>query len=309
MNALNNRIRLDQELVNRKLATSRSQAESLIGLGMVKVNKITVLKPSQQVKSQDVLTVIGEQYVSRAAYKLESVAGKLRLDFRGKVVLDIGSSTGGFTDYVLQNGAKKFIAGDVGTDQMHPKLRNSPQVELHEKTDIRNVCLRQTATRNILDLREVVRSEGELTRAKTVLSEGEVSEDTSREEKPFVVELLRSGDERALRKSSRQLAISVEDPDVVLIDVSFISLRDILPHISQLVNQNSLVLAMAKPQFEAGKNIQKNRGVIKNERQRREILRDFETWVQKLFKVIDKSDSMVAGTKGNLERFYLLKKL
>lgn len=249
VNAPNSRLRLDQELVNRKLAATRSQAESLIGLGMVKVNKITAKKPSQQVNNQDELTVSGERYVSRAAYKLESISKKFKLYFRDRVVLDVGSSTGGFTDYALQNGAKKVIAVDVGTEQLHPSLQNNPRIELHEKTDIRQVCLCQTAASNI----------------------------------------------------------SIEAPDIVLIDVSFISLRDILPHISKLITSNTIVVAMVKPQFEAGKNIKKNRGVIKNERQRREILKEFETWVQKLFKVVDKSDSSVAGTKGNLERFYLLR--
>lgn len=253
VNAPNSRLRLDQELVNRKLAATRSQAESLIGLGMVKVNKITARKPSQLVNIQDKIALEGENYVSRAAYKLESVAKKLKLDFLGKTVLDVGSSTGGFSDYALQHGAKQVIAVDVGSNQMHSKLRNDSRIELHEKTDIRQVCLRQTAA------------------------------------------------------SNQQLAISIEVPDIVLIDVSFISLRDILPHISKLITHNSIVVAMVKPQFEAGKNIKKNRGVIKNERQRRDIFKDFEHWVQKLFKVVDKSDSSVAGTKGNLERFYLLR--
>jgi len=245
--------RLDQEVVNRGLVASRSQAESYIKLGKVKVNGKAASKPSLAVSKDDKIQMIDqEQYVSRAGLKLASVAKTLGLNFKDKVVLDVGSSTGGFTDYALRHGAKKVVAVDVGTDQMHPSLRNNPRIELHEKTDIRQVCLRQTAA------------------------------------------------------SNKQLAISIETPNVMLIDVSFISLRDILPHISQLVADNSLVVAMVKPQFEAQKSDQKHKGVIKNERVRRDILKDFENWVQNRFVVLNKADSEVSGAKGNTERFYVL---
>lgn len=241
--------RLDQEVVNRGLVASRSQAESYIKLGKVKLNGSVATKPSMAVSKEDKIQMVGyEQYVSRAGLKLASVAKTLGLNFSDKIVLDVGSSTGGFTDYALRRGAKKVIAVDVGTDQMHPSLRSNPRIELHEKTDIRQVCLRQTAVSNI----------------------------------------------------------SIEVPDIVLIDVSFISLRDILPHISKLITHNSIVAAMVKPQFEANKSGQKHKGVIKNERMRRDILKDFENWVQNKFVVLNKADSEVSGAKGNTERFYLL---
>lgn len=91
-------------------------------------------------------------------------------------------------------------------------------------------------------------------------------------------------------------------------DVSFISLREILPHIATLSGKNTQVVAMLKPQFEAGKH-QVNKGVIKNDSVRRQILRDFEAWVRQYFVLLDKADSEVAGSKGNKERFYLLKLL
>jgi 23S rRNA (cytidine1920-2'-O)/16S rRNA (cytidine1409-2'-O)-methyltransferase len=131
--------RLDQMLVVRQLTSSRSQAESYIKLGYAKVNNKVITKPGFLVNANDKIELtIKEQYVSRAALKLASVLGKLKLDFRNKIVLDVGSSTGGFTDYVLKHGAKKVIAVEVGTNQLHPSLHGNPNIELFEQTDIRN---------------------------------------------------------------------------------------------------------------------------------------------------------------------------
>ncbi len=229
-------------MVARGLVPTRSQAESFIKLGKVLVNKKLVTKSGAMVSEQDVVVLTAtEQYVSRAGLKLASVAKLLKLEFTGKVVLDVGSSTGGFTDYALHHGASNVIAVDVGTNQLHPSLRNHPKIELHEQTDIRDI---------------------------------------------------------------KQLS---KPADIVVIDVSFISLREILPHISKLLSLNSVVVAMVKPQFEAG-NSSKHRGVIKNDRMRRDILQDFEQWAKQHFVLIDKADSEVAGSKGNRERFYLLKR-
>jgi len=234
--------RLDVALAQRGLAATRSQAESYIKLGKIKVNGKTLNKPGILVSDDDVLEVRGEeQYVSRAALKLESVAKKLKLDFKDKTVLDVGSSTGGFTDYALKHGAKKVVAVDVGTDQLHASLRDNPDIELHEKTDIRQF-------------------------------------------KPPAI------------------------PDVVLMDLSFISLRQVLPHIAGISDDETIIAAMLKPQFEASPR-DVNKGVIKNDAVRRRILRDFEEWVKRYFVITGKSDSEVAGAKGNKERFYLLKKL
>ena len=234
--------RLDQYLASHNLAQSRSQAENLVRLGQVKVNGQVVSKPGFLVGAHHVVTVeSGERYVSRAGLKLASVAAALGLDFGGKTVLDVGSSTGGFTDYALQHGARKVIAVDVGTDQLHPSLRGDERIELHEKTDIR-------------------------------------------EFRPAVA------------------------PDIVVIDVSFISLREILPHIATLSGANTQVVAMLKPQFEAGR-AQVNKGVIKNDAVRRAILKDFEAWAKGYFVIQAKKDSDVAGAKGNRERFYLLRSI
>jgi 23S rRNA (cytidine1920-2'-O)/16S rRNA (cytidine1409-2'-O)-methyltransferase len=233
--------RLDVALAQKGLVASRSQAESYIKLGKVKVNGKILNKSSILVSEDDILEVRGEeQYVSRAALKLESVAKKLNLEFKGKTVLDAGSSTGGFTDYSLKRGAAKVIAVDVGTDQLHPSLRANPKVELHEKTDIRQ-----------------------------------------------------------FRPESA--------PDIVLMDLSFISLRHVLLYIAEVSDKHTQIAAMLKPQFEAlPKDV--NKGVIKNDAVRRRILRDFEDWAKKYFVIKDKADSEVAGAKGNKERFYLLEK-
>jgi 23S rRNA (cytidine1920-2'-O)/16S rRNA (cytidine1409-2'-O)-methyltransferase len=251
--------RLDRELTNRGLVSSRSQAENYIKLGVVSVNKKVVIKPGFAVTEQDVIQLVSEQYVSRAALKLASIATKFDLNFQDTVVLDVGSSTGGFTDYALQHGAKKVVAVDVGTNQLHPSLRGNPKVELYEKTDIREVQLRSDIAQKL----------------KT--------------------------------KSSGQAKVYISEiPDIVVADVSFISLRLVLPAISQLVTRDSQLIMMCKPQFEAGPN-QTNKGVIKNSAVRRQILKDFEIWLMHNgFRILDKADSQVAGTKGNVERFYKL---
>src|SRR5262249_43071241 len=154
-------------------------------LGEVRVDGETITKPGHFVgNNANIKLTAAEQYVSRAALKLASVARVLSIDFKGKVVLDVGSSTGGFTDYALQHGAPKVIAVEVGTNQLHQKLRGDQRIELHEQTDIRDI--------------------NELSAV----------------------------------------------PDLVVIDVSFISLREILPHVVRIVSAQTEIVAMVKPQFE-----------------------------------------------------------
>ena len=233
--------RLDKALVERGLATTRSQADNFIRLGYVFLNKKIVQKSGTMVSDSDEIKLEKkETYVSRAGLKLASVAEYFHLNFQDKTVLDIGSSTGGFTDYSLRHGAKKVFAVDVGTNQLHPSLRPNPKIALYEKTDIRD----------------------------------------------FYAD---------------------ESIDIIVGDVSFISLREILPHVAEnLMNTNTVLIAMVKPQFEAGRH-QVNKGIIKNDKVRRQILSDFEDWAKKYFIILDKKDSEVAGSKGNLERFYKLK--
>lgn len=183
----------------------------------------------------------GREVVGRAEWKLKDAVKEFKFDFRGKVVLDIGSSTGGFTELALRQGAKKVIAVEKGTGQMKAPLRFDPRVELHEKTDI------------------------------------------------FTV---------------RELS---ERTEVVLADVSFVSLRPIILKARALAEREADFLMMLKPQFEAGA-WQLKRGVVKNERIRREIIRDFEIWLKrKGFLIVKKRDNDVVGRNGNRERFYWIR--
>lgn len=234
------RQRLDKKVVQLGLVTSRSQAENYIHLGKVLVDGRVETKAGFMVSDTAKVTLdMTETYVSRAALKLASAADVFGLDFAGKVVLDIGSSTGGFTDFALRHGAKKVFAVDVGTDQLHPSLRSDKRIELHEKTDIRDF-------------------------------------------------------------------VPSEAVNIIVGDVSFISLREILPHVAKKIMQpETILMAMVKPQFEAGRH-QINKGVIKNDKVRRQILAEFENWAKQYFVIVDKKDSEVAGAKGNVERFYKL---
>mgnify|MGYP001561574061 CR=1 FL=1 len=224
--------------MNHRLVSTRSQADSFIKLGTVKVNGKVQTDSGYLVDNQAKIELKSDQYVSRAGLKLASVARTLVLNFKDKTVLDVGSSTGGFTDYALRNGAKKVFAVDSGSNQLHPSLRTNQKIELHEQTDIRDFTPPET-------------------------------------------------------------------PDIVVIDVSFISMRAILPHVSKISDKHTQIVAMVKPQFEAS-NAQTNKGVIKNDRMRRDILKSFEEWVKSYFVIKSKADSAVAGSKGNQERFYLL---
>jgi len=126
-------------MVARGQAATRSAAENWIRLGKVLVDGAVAHKPGMFVdESTQIKLVAHERYVSRAGLKLASVAQQLNISFDNTIVLDVGSSTGGFTDYALQHGARMVYAVDVGTEQLHPSLRGDPRIELHEKTDIRD---------------------------------------------------------------------------------------------------------------------------------------------------------------------------
>jgi 23S rRNA (cytidine1920-2'-O)/16S rRNA (cytidine1409-2'-O)-methyltransferase len=177
---------------------------------------------------------------NRGYYKIEGAVRAFNFDFKNKVVLDIGSSTGGFTEIALEHGAKKVIAVEKGTNQMKTPLRYDPRIDLHEKTDI--------------------------------------------------------------------FDFKTKAPDAIVADVSFLSLTKILKYAKiHLSRSDTDFLVMLKPQFEA-KPCQLNKGVVKNEKIRREIIKNFEQWLkQNGFAIIKKRDNDLAGKNGNLERFYWLK--
>jgi len=177
---------------------------------------------------------------TRAGQKLSGAAKALRVSFKDKVVLDIGSSTGGFSSLALRGGATKVIAVEKGTRQMRTKLAADPRIELHEKTDIFGFV-------------------------------------------PAVA------------------------ADLILADVSFVSLRRVLLYAREhLARDGTEFLVLLKPQFEVNSR-DLHKGVLKSSRVRREVMTDFEAWLKMNgFVVLGKRDSEVAGRFGNRERFYWL---
>lgn len=195
--------------------------------------------------------------VSRAGEKLAGAAQTFSYDFRGKTVLDIGSSTGGFTEVALKLGAKKVVAVEKGTNQMKMPLRADQRIELYEKTDIFDT---------------------QVVGGKFVV--GECNE----------------------KGNNRRLF------DTILADVSFISLTKVLAYAKMyLACCETDFLVMLKPQFEAEEK-QLIKGVVKNEKMRREIIGGFEKWVKNHgFLIVMKRDNELAGKNGNVERFYWLR--
>ena len=178
--------------------------------------------------------------VNRGYLKIEGASHAFNFVFKDKTVLDIGSSTGGFTEYALNHGAKKVIAVEKGSHQMKAPLCFDPRIELHEKQDI------------------------------------------------FDFEL-------------------PAEIDTVVADVSFLSLTKVLTYLKKNIkNQNTEFLMMLKPQFEARED-QLNKGIVKNEKIRRDIIKNFEQWLkQNGFIVLAKRDNTLQGRHGNIERFYHL---
>jgi 23S rRNA (cytidine1920-2'-O)/16S rRNA (cytidine1409-2'-O)-methyltransferase len=234
--------RLDLLLVERGLADTRTKAQALIMAGQVSTDGRILDKPGQSVDAEIPLHLKDQaRFVSRAGEKLASVVEALSLDFQGKTVLDVGSSTGGFTDLALQQGATKVYCVDVGTAQLAYRLRQDSRVVIMEQTDIREAKLPAPA-------------------------------------------------------------------DLAVIDVSFISLTKILEAVARLVQPAGPIVAMAKPQFEAGKALaDKYGGVIPVGEEREIVLEGLREWLRDRFTIIDEADSGLAGAKGNLERFFLLR--
>lgn len=203
--------------------------------------------------------------VNRGYLKIEGAVRAFNFDFRDKTVLDIGSSTGGFTQLALNLGAKKVIAVEKGTNQMKAPLRFDPRIELHEKTDIFDVKAQDTFC-----------EDRRLGRTPLSVSEQKVS---------------------------------CASPDIIVADVSFLSLTKILQYAKKnLSSKNTDFLVMLKPQFEAAP-YQLNKGVVKNEKIRRDIIKNFEAWLKtNNYLVIKKHDNELHGKTGNIERFYWLKR-
>ncbi|WP_163531047.1 TlyA family RNA methyltransferase [Halobacillus ihumii] len=235
------KVRLDLLLVERGLIETREKAKRTIMAGLVFERNHRLDKPGQKVDDTIELTVKGSAipYVSRGGLKLEKALDKFALDLKGKTMIDIGSSTGGFTDCALQNGARLSYAIDVGYNQLDWKLRNHPQVVVMERTNFRYVT-------------------------PDDLTEGM--------------------------------------PQFASIDVSFISLRLILPVLTELLNVNSDVVALIKPQFEAGREQVGRKGIIRDAAIHNLVIQRILDFARQLgFSVKNLTFSPITGGDGNIE--------
>jgi 23S rRNA (cytidine1920-2'-O)/16S rRNA (cytidine1409-2'-O)-methyltransferase len=235
--------RLDQLLFEKGLVESRTKAQGIIMSGNVYVDGRKVDKVGMQI-AEDANICVKDPfpYVSRGALKLEKAVHEFGIKFDGKTVLDIGSSTGGFTDFALQNRAKKVFAVDVGTGQLAQKIREDERVEVYERTDFRD----------------------------------------------FQAE---------------------ESIDIFVCDVSFISLKRIIPKIKELAKPGTEAVLLIKPQFEVGKKeADRGKGVIKDPEVREAVVKEIQDFaIEQGFQIKGIVPSPITGAKGNVEYLLWLK--
>lgn len=232
--------RLDIALFERGFAESREKAKALIMAGIVFVNNQKSDKAGNTVKPDDIIEVRGEtlKYVSRGGLKLEKAVASFNISLEGCVCADIGASTGGFTDCMLQNGATKVYAVDVGYGQLDWKLRSDERV----------VCMERTNARYL-----------------------------DRDQIP-------------------------DELDFASIDVSFISLKLILPAVHRVLKEGGHVACLIKPQFEAGREKVGKKGVVRDPDVHLEVLENFLTHAKDSgFTVLDITFSPIRGPEGNIE--------
>lgn len=240
------KVRLDKLLFDKGYAESREKAKALILSGNVLVNNLTVDKAGTIVKVDDIITIRNRlPYVSRGGLKLEHAIRHFNINVKDRIAMDVGASTGGFTDCLLQNGARKVYAVDVGYGQIDLQLRNDDRVVLLERTNI-----------------------------------------------------------RYLENDLIQEAI-----DIATIDVSFISLLKVVPKVSEFLHSHGEIVALIKPQFEAGKKEVGKGGVVKNQSLRLKIVERIKSDCERMgFRFLGTVESPVKGPKGNIEYLLYLKK-
>jgi 23S rRNA (cytidine1920-2'-O)/16S rRNA (cytidine1409-2'-O)-methyltransferase len=270
-------IRLDQALVERGLCDSRERAKRAILAGQVRVNGQPARKPSDSVKPDDALTLdAGEKFVSRGGHKLEHALEHFQLDVTGLVALDLGASTGGFTDCLLQRGAAKVFSVDVGRGQLAWKLRNDKRVVVMEKTNARHLTPEQLLSVERGGARHSVRAADP------------------------------DGTTRRHARSGTPYRV-----DLITIDCSFISLRKILPAAVSLLKAGGKIIALIKPQFEAGKaEADKGRGVITDAAIHERVIHELRDFVsaQAGLRWRDVLESPLLGPAGNKEFLVLIEK-
>jgi 23S rRNA (cytidine1920-2'-O)/16S rRNA (cytidine1409-2'-O)-methyltransferase len=268
--------RLDQAMVERGLCESREKAKRAIMAGTVKINGQLARKASDSVKPDDNLELTAaEKFVSRGGHKLEHALEHLKIDVTGLTAIDLGASTGGFTDCLLQHGAAKVFAVDVGQGQLAWKLRRDKRVVVMEKTNARNLTP------------ENFRSFCSASRPSPVAAQSS------------------DGCERRARSDAPYPA------DLIVIDCSFISLRKILPPAVALLRPLGNIVALIKPQFEAGKvEVDKGEGVITDPAIHERVLRELEEFVagDARLRWRGVTESPLLGPAGNKEFFVLIEK-
>jgi 23S rRNA (cytidine1920-2'-O)/16S rRNA (cytidine1409-2'-O)-methyltransferase len=232
-------------LVDKGLAASRQRARALIMAGKILVNKLPATKAGTMISEVDSIELKGGDipYVSRGGLKLEGALNELSLNISGCTCLDVGASTGGFTDCLLQNGAVRVYAVDVGYGQMAWKLRQDPRVVTIERTNIRHM--------------------------------------------PF--------------------EMIPEAVDMVTIDVSFISLKIVVPAVTVFLRKEGFILALIKPQFEVGKDQVGKGGVVRDPKLHDRVIEDLTSFfIGTGFGCENVIQSPLRGPKGNREFFILL---
>lgn len=235
--------RLDAWLVSHGLVSGRSKAKELIVGGLVTVNGKTVNKAAAMVSDADEIAcdTSGIRYVGRGGYKLEKALTMAEIPLKSAVAMDVGASTGGFTDCMLQNGAAKVYAVDVGHGQLHPTLQADARVVNCEGCDVRHT-------------------------------------DTLKETIPL----------RSITLCS--------------VDVSFISLKAVMPYVVPFLADGAIVITLIKPQFEAGRADVGKGGIVKNPSVRRRVLNDIVAFLETLpFRVLAVDESPITGGDGNVE--------
>lgn len=234
--------RLDELVVELGLAPSRTRAQAMIMAGHVLVNDVPSTKPGAKFDSDAVVRIRGRDhpFVSRGGLKLAGALKEFRVEVEGKTALDVGASTGGFTDVLLQAGAKKVHAIDVGHSQLDWKIRSDPRVVVKEGINARTMTFE--------DVGEIV--------------------------------------------------------DIVVVDVSFISLTKVVPNLRQFVGPETILLTLIKPQFEAGPNKVGKGGIVTDPAVREEVLASVREELESHgFTLEGLIESSIQGTDGNIEYF------
>jgi 23S rRNA (cytidine1920-2'-O)/16S rRNA (cytidine1409-2'-O)-methyltransferase len=234
-------------MVQRGLAESREKAKATIMAGLVEVDKRPLDKPGHLISVSAAISLKEPfpPYVSRGGLKLEAALDQFAVDVKGKVLLDVGASTGGFTDCLLQRGAEKVIAVDVGYGQLHWKIRQDPRVIVLERTNIRHL-------------------------------------------KPEGVK---------------------EQIHGAVIDVSFISLRLVVPAVSKLILRDAFIVALIKPQFEVDKGQVGKGGVVRDPSLHQQVIDRLSCFFEDMgWTVLGHIPSPLLGPKGNMEFFVYLER-